>query len=331
MGFELPNLKYLESQIFSLPNEKALSQIALDVYRFQYLTNPVYQQYCQALSRTPESVQELNQIPFLPIQFFKTMPVVAGEFEPEVIFTSSGTTGATTSRHRVKDLSLYEKSFIYGFERVYGPPENYCIVGLLPSYLEREGSSLVYMVDKLIQKSAHPQSGFHLHDQQKLADTLKTLEKEGQKTVLFGVSYALLDFAANFPMALKHTTIIETGGMKGRKKEMAKEELFKQLQKAFSTTEIHSEYGMTELLSQAYAVNGKYRTPPWMKVLLREETDPFSFTERAGVINVVDLANLYSCSFIATDDLGRMHPDGSFEVLGRIDHADVRGCSQLVL
>jgi hypothetical protein len=331
MGFELPNLKNLESQIFNLSNEQDGGEIALKVFRYQFLTNSIYQQYCQAIGRPPEQVNEVHQIPFLPIRFFKSHQVVSGEFEPQIIFTSSGTTGDVTSRHYVKDLKLYEESFLRGFELVYGPTEEYCILGLLPSYLEREGSSLIFMVEQLIRKSGHPQSGFYLYDHDKLAHTLQTLGAKAQKTILFGVSYALLNFAEAFPMALQNVTVIETGGMKGKKKEVAKSELYYQLQQAFSMTEIHSEYGMTELLSQAYAVNGLYQTPPWMKILLREETDPFSFAERTGVINVIDLANLYSCSFIATDDLGRMHADGTFEVLGRVDNSDIRGCSQLVL
>ena len=331
MGFELPNLKNLQSQIFSIPNEEVYLQIALKVFRYQFLTNPVYRQFCEAISRTPNEVTQLKEIPFLPIQFFKSHQVISGDFIPEVTFTSSGTTGATTSRHYVKDLTLYQESFLHAFERVYGRTEDYCILGLLPSYLEREGSSLIYMVDKLIRKSGHPMSGFYLYDHERLADTLKQLEAAGQKTILFGVSYALLDFSEAYPMPLHHVTIIETGGMKGKKKEVAKSALYRQLKQAFLVDQIHSEYGMTELLSQAYAVNGIYQTPPWMKVMLREETDPFSFTERAGVINVIDLANLYSCSFIASDDLGRMSPGGKFEVLGRIDHSDIRGCSQLVL
>jgi len=331
MAFEIPKPKNLQKNVFSFTNEKDFDQIALDVFHYQYLTNPVYKAYAEAIQRSPENVQKPDQIPFLPIQFFKIRTVCAGKFTPQIVFKSSGTTGQTASRHDVKDVSLYEKSFFKCFELFYGRPQDYCILGLLPSYLERGDSSLVYMVDALIKKSNHPLSSFYLYDHQKLKDTILQVEENGQKTILFGVTYALLNFAEIFKFPLKHTTIIETGGMKGRKKELAKPELYEQLKEAFSVEEIHAEYGMTELLSQAYAINGIYKTPPWMKIMLREETDPLSFSERTGVINVVDLANIYSCSFIATDDLGRLHSDGSFEVLGRMDNSDMRGCSQLAL
>jgi len=331
MGFELPNVKSLENRVFRIRNEEEVVQIALEVFRYQYLTNNVYQSFCDALGKDPGSVSDLAQIPFLPIQFFKSMEVKAAEFIPAMVFTSSGTTGAQASRHYVKDLSLYEASFLQCFERFYGNPEAYCVLGLLPSYLEREGSSLIYMVNKLIGLSAHPSSGFYLYDHEKLQQTLLELERQKQPTILFGVSYALLDFIEKYPVALQQTIVIETGGMKGRKKELSKAALYDILKAGFSTAEIHSEYGMTELLSQAYAVNGLYQCPPWMKVMLREETDPLSYSNRTGAINVIDLANLYSCSFIATDDLGRLHPELRFEVLGRMDNSDVRGCSQLVL
>ena len=246
-------------------------------------------------------------------------------------FKSSGTTGLNVSRHLIKDSGVYEKSFFSTFEMFYGKPENLSILGLLPSYLEKGDSSLIYMVDKLIKKSGHPLNGFFLYDHDKLRRTLLELEKKGRKTILFGVSYALLDFAEQFPFPLNYTTVIETGGMKGRKKELSKPEVYLALKKAFSLDEIHAEYGMTELLSQAYAINGLYKTPPWMRVILREETDPFSLSQHTGIINVIDLANLHSCSFIATDDLGKLHSAGTFEVLGRLDNSDIRGCSQLIL
>jgi hypothetical protein len=257
--------------------------------------------------------------------------VKTGEFAPATVFQSSGTTGLATSRHYVKNTSLYEKSFLTCFSRFYGDPSTYCILGLLPSYLEQGASSLVYMVDHLIQRSGHPKSGFYLYDHDALKETLLHLEANNQPAILFGVTYALLDFAEAHAMPLKSTTIIETGGMKGRKKELTKAELYQQLGDAFSVSAIHSEYGMTELFSQAYAINGMYKCPAWMKVVLRDETDPFSLGGSTGAINVIDLANLDSCSFIATEDLGRLHPDGSFEVLGRMDNTDIRGCSQLVL
>ncbi|MDB5205371.1 MAG: acyl transferase [Flavisolibacter sp.] len=331
MGFKLPKAKSLEKKVFSLSNEKDFEEIALAVFHYQYFTNPVYKAYCDAINRVPATVTDLEELPFLPIQFFKNFEVKSGAFDPQVVFKSSGTTGLTTSSHFVKDISVYEKSFLQCFAHFYGDVKELCVLGLLPSYLERHGSSLVYMVDSLIKKSDHSESGFYLYDYHRLKDTLIKLEGEGQKTILFGVSFALLDFADAFSMPLVHTTIIETGGMKGRKKEVTKAELYAQLQTAFSLKKIHSEYGMTELLSQAYAINGLYKTPSWMKVLLRDETDPFSPAAKSGAINVIDLANIHSCSFIQTDDLGRMHGDGSFEVLGRMDNSDVRGCSQLVL
>jgi len=330
MGFELPKENDLRKAVFAVQNEKDFSQIALEVFRFQFFTNIVYNSFCKALRRTPENVNTIKDIPFLPIQFFKTKEIVSGSFSPQAVFKSSGTTGNNTSQHLVKDLSLYEESFFQCFEQFYGKPESLCVLGLLPSYLERGDSSLVYMVDKLIKRSNHPLSGFYLYEHEKLKATLEALEASAQETILFGVSYALLDFAETHSLPLKHTTIIETGGMKGRKKELTKTELYDELTQAFSLNEIHSEYGMTELLSQAYAVNGFYKTPLWMKVLLREESDPLSYSARSGAINMIDLANIYSCSFIATDDRGRFHTDGSFEILGRLDNSDIRGCSQLV-
>ncbi|HET7897148.1 MAG TPA: acyl transferase, partial [Flavisolibacter sp.] len=281
--------------------------------------------------RSPETVTTLEAIPFLPISFYKSHSVKTGDFEPQTIFKSSGTTGATTSQHQVKDLLLYERSFLTCFTQFFGDPQQYCVLGLLPSYLEQGSSSLVYMVDNLVRKSSHPLSGFYLYDHGKLKETVQQLEAEKQPAILFGVTYALLDFADEYAMPLCSTTLVETGGMKGRKKELTKAELYQRLQLAFSQEVIHSEYGMTELLSQAYAVNGRYHCPPWMKVLLRDETDPFSLGGSSGAINVIDLANVWSCSFIATEDLGRLHPDGSFEVMGRMDNSDIRGCSQLAL
>ena len=331
MGFEIPKAKNLIQRVFNITNDKEFTKIALEVFSYQYLSNPVYNAYCNAIRKSPETVQSLQQIPFLPIQFFKTQQIQAGVPESEIVFKSSGTTGSTSSQHFVTDISLYEKSFQDCFGIFYGTPNEYCILGLLPSYLENGDSSLVYMVDSLIKKSGHPLSGFYLYDHEKLKQTLMALGKQGQKTIFFGVSYALLRFAEEFPMPLNNTIIIETGGMKGREKELTKAQLYAQLQNAFSLDEIHSEYGMTELLSQAYAINGIYNTPPWMKVLLRDETDPFSFSKHTGAINVIDLANIYSCSFLATDDIGRMHEGGQFEVLGRLDNSDLRGCSLMVV
>ena len=331
MQTEIPKANELAQQVFAVSNEKAFEQIALEVYACQFRHNPVYNAYCTAIAKTPVQVNSLMQIPFLPISFFKTHEIKTGLFQEEMLFKSSGTTGSFSSCHFVKNLLLYEKSFLLSFEQTFGDPKNYCILGLLPSYLEQGSSSLVYMVDVLIKKSGHPKSGFYLYNFQELRNVLVDLENRGQSVILFGVTYALLDFAEQFSFQLKNTILVETGGMKGRKKEISKPELYDRLTSAFSVQKIYSEYGMTELLSQAYATNGRYTCPLWMKILLRDETDPFSTGHTSGAINVIDLANLWSCSFVATDDLGKMHPDGSFEVLGRLDNSDIRGCSQLAL
>lgn len=273
----------------------------------------------------------------MPIQFFKTHQIKTTAFNALQVFESSGTTQFTPSRHFVKDAGIYTQSFSKAFAQFYGNPSEWCIIGLLPSYLERQHSSLVVMVDELVKQSAHPQSGFYLYEQQKLADTLTALEKQQQKTLLIGVTFALLDFAEQYPMPLKHTTIMETGGMKGRRTEMTRREVHDILTAAFHVPEIHSEYGMTELLSQAYSKgNGIFSCPPWMKILIRDEEDPLNvYTSSAnttrGAINVIDLANIYSCSFIATEDAGILHKNGNFEILGRIDNSDIRGCSLLAI
>jgi phenylacetate-coenzyme A ligase PaaK-like adenylate-forming protein len=305
--------------------------LALQVFRLQSIENPVYKAYLEALNVNPLLVNSLNDIPFLPIRFFKSHAVQTGLFEPEAIFESSGTTGSINSRHLVKDISLYEESFINGFELFYGAIKDYCIIDLLPSYLERKNSSLVFMVNKMIQLSEHTASGFYLDEYEKLFTLLTELEKRKQKTLLIGVTFALLDFAEKYSLPLKHTIIMETGGMKGRREEMIRLQVHDVLKKAFGATVIHSEYGMTELLSQAYSKgDGIFNCPPWMKILLRDEEDPLLVKENGyGVINVIDLANINSCSFIATDDAGQLNDDGTFEVLGRVDGSDVRGCSLL--
>lgn len=334
MHMEIPKETDLRQKVFSIKNEKEFLSIALEVYHFQFANNFIYREYCKAVHRTPDTVSQVENIPFLPISFFKTHAVKSTEFDPDLIFKSSGTTGATTSTHYVKRADLYEESFMKGFELFYGNPADYCIIGLLPSYLERGQSSLVYMVDRLIKATGKPESGFYLHDFERLHQNLAELENRGQQTILLGVTYALLEFATRFPMKFSNVTIMETGGMKGRRREMTRQELYQLLKPAFGAEHIHSEYGMTELLSQGYSVDGLFSCPPWMKILLRDETDPFYISSDSsristGAINVIDLANIYSCSFIATEDLGRMHPDGKFEVLGRMDNTDVRGCSQM--
>jgi phenylacetate-coenzyme A ligase PaaK-like adenylate-forming protein len=308
---------------------------ALELFRYQYEKNAVYRDYVNALKIKPEFVQSITQIPFLPISFFKSHRVVTGNFEPELIFESSGTTGMINSRHFIKDSSIYIESFRKGFELSYGHPEQWCIIGLLPSYLERKNSSLVYMVENLVKSSKHPDSGFYLNEFDKLNTVLQRLEEAKQPTLLIGVTFALLDFAEKYPLQLQHTIIMETGGMKGRKKEMIREEVHDILKNTFNVSTIHAEYGMTELLSQAYSDgNGLFKCSPWMKVLIRDDEDPLlvqSNSDLTGAINIIDLANIHSCSFIATDDAGKISPDGKFKILGRMDNSDLRGCSLMVL
>ena len=327
----------LEEKIFNA-DEVGFSEIALEVFRFQYDNNTVYRQFCEVLNIKKSSISSIEKIPFLPIDFFKTHTVATTTFSPEVVFESSGTTQTINSKHLVKDIGLYQKSFNKTFQIFYGDVKNYCILGLLPSYLERNNSSLVMMADQLIQQSGHPQSGFYLNNYQQLKNTIEQLEQQQQPTLLIGVTFALLDFAEQFPMPLFYTSIMETGGMKGRKREMTRQQVQAILQQAFQLQQIQSEYGMTELLSQAYSKgNGIFNTPPWMKILIREEDDPFAiYSNRdgnilSGAVNIIDLANLYSCSFLATDDAGKLYADGSFEILGRLDNSDIRGCSLLTL
>lgn len=325
-------MKEIVNNIFSVTSH-TFQQQALQVFQFQYAQNAVYKNWVNALRIDPKSVQTISQIPFLPVSFFKSHNVTTGDFQPQVTFESSGTTGTINSRHLVKDVGLYTKSFIEGFKKFYGDPARWCIIGLLPSYLERQGSSLIMMVEELARLSHHPKSGFYLYEFEKLAKVLTELEASGQKTLLIGVTFALLDFAEQFPMKLQNTVVMETGGMKGRRREMVRDEVHAFLKRELHVRSVHSEYGMTELLSQGYSLgNGIFNTVPWMKVLVRDEDDPLLVTEKGrGLINVIDLANVYSCSFIATDDVGRIYDDGSFEVLGRRDNSDIRGCSLMVL
>lgn len=321
--------------IFKIFREPEFHTRALETFRFQYQNNPVYREFCDFIGRSERHVKAISDIPFLPIQFFKSRRVVAGEpHEDEALFTSSGTTAAIVSRHYVQDLELYEKSFRKAFTYFYGSIPNYCILALLPSYLERKGSSLVYMVHDLISKSGHPDSGFYLNDYEELHKKLLHLDQDGQKVLLIGVSFALLDMAEHYSMNLRNTIVMETGGMKGRRTEMIREQFHRILSSSFGVNNIHSEYGMTELLSQAYSKGkGIFVPAPWMKVIIRDPEDPFSLQPfgRTGGINVIDLANWYSCSFIATQDLGRHYKDGSFEVIGRFDHSDIRGCNLMAL
>ena len=320
-------------RIFSISNEIDFEKTALEIFRYQAENNLVYKEYLQHLKKDVESISKINQIPFLPIEFFKSHKVVSSKNSAKEIFTSSGTTGAFTSRHYVPDLSIYESSFTLGFEQFYGSIKNYCVLALLPSYLEREGSSLIYMMEHLIKDSNHPKSGFYLHNHEELIETIADLKKSNQKILLLGVSFALLDLAEKYKLDFTNVIIMETGGMKGRRKEITREELHAFLCKQLNVPLIHSEYGMTELLSQAYS-KGKslFQTPNWMKILIRDTYDPFSYEKigRSGGVNVIDLANVHSCSFLETQDLGKIHPDGSFEILGRFDNSDIRGCNLLV-
>lgn len=322
------------SDIFSISNNKQFEKIALKVFRFQYDNNSVYREFCQFLNVEKQQVKSLQQIPFLPIQFFKSHEVLSSTEKIQETFTSSGTTGMSTSRHFVTDITLYEESYRKGFAQFYGNIENYAVLALLPSYLEREGSSLIYMVDDLIKLSNHPESGFYLNNYDDLIQKLLQLDKAGENIILIGVTYALLDLIEKQQFHLKNTIIMETGGMKGKRKEMIREELHELLCKGFGVNAIHSEYGMTELLSQAYSLgNGIFECPNWMQVLIRDTEDALSYVEngKTGGINVIDLANINSCSFIATQDLGKKQPNNSFEVLGRFDNSDIRGCNLMVL
>ncbi len=321
-------------EIFAIASKKEFEKITLKVFRFQYENNSVYQAFCEHLNKKPINVKQISDIPFLPIQFFKSNTILSTTESPKIIFSSSGTTGMATSKHYVTDVSLYENSYNKAFAQFYGNIEDYCVLALLPSYLEREGSSLIYMVEDLISRSNHPKSGFYLHNLEALSQTILTLEQEGQNTLLIGVTYALLDLIEHKKFDLKNTIIMETGGMKGKRKELIREELHEILSEGFGVSAIHSEYGMTELLSQAYSLgDGIFECPIWMDVMIRDTEDALSYVEtgKTGGINVIDLANINSCSFIATQDLGKKYENKTFEVLGRFDNSDIRGCNLMVI
>jgi len=324
----------LQEQIFNIKSAGEFNALALEVFKFQFENNKVYRSFCDLLYKHPSDVKTIEEIPFLPIEFFKTRKILSNTENPVICFSSSGTTGSVTSKHHVVDLGIYEESYLSGFKQFYGAIEGYVVLALLPSYLEREGSSLIYMVDDLIKKSKHPESGFYLDDLDEINEKLIALDKSGQKVLLIGVSFALLDLIEQYQFKLKNTIVMETGGMKGRRKEIIRSELHQLLKEGFGVSEIHSEYGMTELLSQAYSKgNGAFECPLWMKVLTRDTEDPLSIQEvnKTGGINVIDLANINSCSFIATQDLGKIYNDGSFEILGRFDNSDIRGCNLMAL
>ena len=324
----------MQNTIFKIQNQEEFKQVALNVFKHQFKNNKVYRSFCDLLYVHPSSINQVEEIPFLPIQFFKSRKILSSLEEVQETFTSSGTTGSITSKHFVTDVNLYIESYLKGFFHFYGNIEDYVVLALLPNYLERKGSSLVFMVDDLIQKSKNSESGFYLNNIDELAKKLTELDKKGQKVLLIGVSFALLDLIETAQFNLKNTIIMETGGMKGRRKELVREELHQILQNGFGVSEIHSEYGMTELLSQGYSNgNGVFDTPPWMKILTRDTEDALTIQQigKTGGINVIDLANYNSCSFIATQDLGKVHKNGTFEVIGRFDNSDIRGCNLMVL
>jgi Acyl-protein synthetase, LuxE len=321
-------------------NEEDFETTAIEVFNFQYHHNDTYKAYCDLLKIDIAAINTIEKIPFLPIQFFKTKQIKTTTFEPAVIFESSGTTGSINSKHFVKDLSLYEQSFSQTFNQFYGNEKDYCIIGLLPSYLERKGSSLVYMVNDLIKKSTHGNSGFYLYEYEKLQQILLENEAAKQPTILIAVTYALIDFAEQNNMQLAYTTIMETGGMKGRKEELSRKKVHEIVTSKLGVKKVHSEYGMTELLSQAYSKgDGNFKCPPYMRLLVRSEDNPlevsanipFNKNEISGGINIIDLANLYSCSFIATDDVGKIYTNKSFEIVGRQENSDVRGCGLMIV
>jgi hypothetical protein len=323
----------LEDDIFACLTKEEFENLALKVFQFQYRNTKVYREFCDFLNISPASVKEVVDIPFLPIEFFKNKVILAQGNSSEKIFTSSGTTGSVPSKHHVAKLNIYERSFHTAFDKVYGDPTEYCILALLPSYLEREDSSLVYMVDALCKRSENAHSGFYMNNLYALTKQLMHQEETSKKTLLIGVSYALLDLVEKNKFQLQNTTVLETGGMKGRRKELVKDELHEILMDGFGVKSIHSEYGMTELLSQAYSQgHGVFNCPPWMKVLIRDTEDALTLTTgKTGGINIIDLANIYSCSFIATQDLGELYSNGSFKIIGRFDNSDIRGCNLMAL
>lgn len=324
----------MPNSIFSIATESDFNAAAIAVFNYQAINNVTYKKYIDLLGIDIKTISTIQQIPFLPISFFKTHAIISGKLPTEITFSSSGTSGYNTSKHEVCDLQLYKASFLKSFQLFYGNPKDYCFIALLPSYLEREGSSLIYMIDEFISQSTHPLSGFYPQIDEKFITMLRTIENQTKgKVVLWGVTFALLQLAEQYEFDLRNFIVMETGGMKGRRKELTRYELYEILTEKLHVQNIHSEYGMTELLSQAYSKNdGNFACPPWMKILIREVNDPFTLLpiNKTGAINVIDLANYYSCSFIATDDAGKLLDNNSFEVLGRIDNSDMRGCNLMV-
>jgi hypothetical protein len=320
------------NDIFKISNSSEFEELALQAFKYQYNENSIYQTYCDLRKKNPSNVNDITEIPFLPILLFKTETILTGKKKAEVIFSSSTTTGNIPSLHHVTDIEIYKRSFIENFKLVYGEPKDRIFLALLPSYLERSGSSLVFMTEELIKLSKDKRSGFFLDQYEELNNLIISLEKDRKRYLLLGVSFALLDFAEKFSPDIKTGVVMETGGMKGRKAEITRNELHIILSNSFKCDSIHSEYGMTELLSQAYSKRGGiFYCPPQMKVLVRDPYDPTSVKESGkGVLNIIDLANINSCCFIETDDAGTVYPNQSFEVSGRFDHSEVRGCNLLI-
>ena len=324
----------MKDQIFNIKDEADFKKVTFEVFAHQFKNNRVYRSFCDLLYIHPSDVKTIEEIPFLPIEFFKKRKVLSSLEEIEEVFSSSGTTGATTSKHFVTNINYYKESYLKGFQHFYGDVNQYTILALLPNYLERKGSSLIFMVDDLIRKSNNLDSGFYLNNLDELAKKLVELNESNKKVLLIGVSFALLDLVEKYQFNLSNAIVMETGGMKGRRKELIRNELHSILQEGFGVNKIHSEYGMTELLSQAYSKgNGVFETPPWMNILIRDTEDALTILpkNKNGGINIIDLANYNSCSFIATQDLGKVFENNTFEVIGRFDNSDIRGCNLMVL
>jgi phenylacetate-coenzyme A ligase PaaK-like adenylate-forming protein len=328
------HLQNLQKRIFKIKSKTDFWETALEIFNYQCNNNPVYQNFVNSLGKNISKIKTSQEIPFLPVEFFRNHKIITGDLPVEMVFESSGTAGMTPGKHFVNDLRLYEENFLRSFRLFYGEPEQFLITALLPSYTERENSSLVYMVDNLIKRNNNPHSGFYKSNVDELILTINRAKKKEQKILLLGVSFALVDLAENQSPDLSGVIVMETGGMKGRRKELTRSELHSILKEKLNVSSIHSEYGMTELMSQAYSKgDGIFHCPPWMKIVLRDPQDPLTLFDepgRTGGINIIDLANINSCSFIATGDLGKFHEDGGFEVLGRFDNSDVRGCNLLV-
>ncbi|MCK9617195.1 MAG: acyltransferase [Lentimicrobiaceae bacterium] len=326
------SVNIFNKQVFAINDENTFNSVAIEIFRYQYHANSLYRQYVDLLKTDVQHITHYSAIPFLPISIFKSHAVVCGTTLPQQFFISSGT-GGTQSKHYILDVTVYIESFTRGFHYFYGNPEKYCLLALLPSYFERKNSSLVFMVNHLMQLSQHPLNGFYLNEHNQLYEKLVLLNESNQPTLLLGVTFALLDFAAKkYKLHFPTLTLMETGGMKGRRTEPVREEVHQILSNAFGVNAIHSEYGMTEIFSQAYsAQNGQFNCPPWMKVLTRDPHDPLSLLAagKVGGINIIDLANYNTCSFIASQDLGKVSTDGTFEISGRFDASDIRGCSLL--